>query len=87
MFGDQGAFREAVVGGLGDAEVDHLGDEIVAVDRDQYVGRLDVPVDDALLVGMLQGMADWNTKLESLTDGQAVVIAVLLDRDALAEAP
>jgi hypothetical protein len=43
---------------LGHAEVDHLGHRLAVVERDHDVGRLDVAVDDALLVGMLDGLAD-----------------------------
>jgi hypothetical protein len=40
---------------LGDAEVAHLG---LPVGAQQDVGRLEVAVDDALLVGVLHGAGD-----------------------------
>ncbi len=44
--------------GLGDAEVDHLRHRHAVVQRDQDVRRLDVAVDDPLLVRVLDGVAD-----------------------------
>ena len=43
---------------LGHPEVDHLGHRLPVVQRDQDVGRLEVAVDDALLVGVLHRLAD-----------------------------
>jgi hypothetical protein len=40
--------------GLGDPEVDHLHHRPIIVQRHQYVRRLDVAVDDSLLMGVLQ---------------------------------
>ena len=44
--------------GLGDAEVDHFGDGAVVVLGHEDVRGFDVAVDDALLMGMLHGLAD-----------------------------
>ena len=51
-------FRQLLVGGLGDAEVDHLGHRLAIMVRDHDVGRFDIPVDNALLVGVLDRLAD-----------------------------
>ena len=53
---------------LGDAEVDHLGDRLAVVQRDQDVGGLQVAVDDPLLVGVLHGLADGDEQLQPLAD-------------------
>ena len=53
-------------GRLGDAEVDHLGHRLAVVEGDQDVRRLQVAVDDALLVGVLHGLADRDEELEPL---------------------
>jgi hypothetical protein len=64
--GEQRLVGEAPLGGLGDAEVDHLGHGHAVVQRDEDVRRLDVAVDDALLVGVLDGVADLDEQLEPL---------------------
>ena len=55
-----------LLGRLGHAEVDHLGHRLAVVERDQHVGRLDVAVDDALLVGVLDRLADRDEQLQPL---------------------
>ncbi|HEY7117587.1 MAG TPA: hypothetical protein VH475_13445 [Tepidisphaeraceae bacterium] len=74
--------RQDEVGGLGDAEVDHLGDRPAVDQRDQDVRGLDVAVDDALLVGVLDGLADGDEQLETLAGREPVVVAILCERDA-----
>jgi len=58
------------VDGLGDAEADDLGNSHRTSGRDQDVRRLDVPVDDAFLVGMLNRLADLNEQLQPLAGGK-----------------
>ena len=74
--------RQAAAGGLGDAEVDHLGQRGGVVKGGQHVGGLDVAVDDALLVGVLDGVADADEQFEPLADGQAVLVTEGGDRIA-----
>ena len=64
--GEERLLGEPLVGGLGDAEVDDLGHGLAVVQRDQDVGRLDVAVDDSLLVGVLDGVADLDEQLQPL---------------------
>ena len=52
---------------LGDAEVDHLGHRLAVVQCDQHVRRLDVAMNDALLVGVLDGLADRDEQLQPLS--------------------
>src|SRR5580700_2948617 len=47
---------------LGDAQVGNLG---VAVLRDEYVGRLYIAMDDALLVRIIQGGGDFLSQAQS----------------------
>ena len=49
---------ELLVDRLGDAEVDDLGHRPAIVQRHQHVRRVDVAMDDALLIGVLHGKAD-----------------------------
>ena len=53
-------------GRLGHAEVDHLRHRLAVVQGDQDVGRLEVAVDDALLVGVLHRLADRDEQLQPL---------------------
>ncbi len=73
--------RQALADRLGHAEVDLLRDGLAVLEQDQHVGGLDVTVDDALLVGVLDGFADLCEELQPLLDVQALSIAVLGDGD------
>ena len=53
------------------AEVDHLGHRLAVVQRHQHVGGLDVAVDDPLLVGVLDRLADRDEQLEPLPRREA----------------
>ncbi len=55
-----------LAGRLGHAEVDHLGHRLAVVQRDQHVGRLEVAVDDPLLMRVLDGLADRHEQLQPL---------------------
>ena len=68
--------------GLGQAEVDDLGDGLAVVEADEDVRGLQVAVDDALLMGVLDGLANRDEELEPLLDREADVVAVLGDRHA-----
>ena len=68
-------------GGFGNAEINHLGHRHAVVERDQDVGGLDVPMDDALLVRVLDGVANLHEQLEPLLGGQVVLVAVVGDLD------
>ena len=70
--GEQGLFGQLLPGGFGDAEVDHLDHRPAVVQRDQHVGRLEVAVNDALLMGMLHRLADRDEQLQPLADGQLI---------------
>ena len=58
QFGEDGALRETLRRGLGNSEVDDLWRVLLVLGRDEHVRRLDVPVDDPLLVRVLHGRAD-----------------------------
>ncbi len=79
---EQRLLGELLVGRFGDAEIDHLGNRPAIVERDQHIRRLDVAVDDPLLVRMLHGMTDLHEQFQPLVDRQVVLVAVLGDRDA-----
>ena len=57
---------------LGHAEVDHLRHRPAVVQRDQHVGRLEVAVDDPLLMGVLHRLADRDEQLQPLARREAV---------------
>ena len=63
--------RQLLLRGLGDAEVDHLRHRHAVVQRHEDVRRLDVAVDDALLVRVLDGLADLDEQIEPLAAWRA----------------
>ena len=71
--------------GLGDAKVNHLRDGHAIMERDQDVRRLDVAVNNALLMRVLDGMADEHEEPQSVGCGQSILIAVVDDRDTAHE--
>jgi len=70
---------EIVLRGLGDAEVNHLGHGAAVNGRDENVRGLDVAVDDAFLVRVLDCLTDGNEEFEPLAGGELVVVAVFRD--------
>jgi hypothetical protein len=81
--GQHGLFGQLVPGRLGDAEVDDLRNRPAVVGCHQHVGRLDVAMDDALLVGVLDGLADGDEQLQAFADCEPVGVAILRDGQAL----
>ena len=73
----QPAFRR-----LGDAEINHLGHRHAVVQRDEDVRRLDVAMDDALLMRVLDGLANLDEQVEPFLGGEIVLVAVIGDADA-----
>ena len=51
--------------------------------RDQNVRGLQVPVDDAFLMGVLDGLADLAEQLQPLIRRESVAVTVIGDRDPL----
>ena len=80
---EQGPFRQLLLGRLGHAEVDYLGDRLAVVQCDHHVGRLDVAMDDSFLMSVLDCLADRDEQFQSLTWCEAVVVAVFGDRHAV----
>src|SRR5206468_4042768 len=77
-----GLVGQRLGGGLGDAEVDHLYDRRAVVQRYQDITRFDVPVNYALLVGVLHGPADVQEQFQPVVDRQVVLVAEVRDRNA-----
>src|SRR5208282_6682571 len=50
--------------------------------RDEDVRRLDVPMDNPLLVRVLDGIADLDEQVETFPGGEVVLVAILGDADA-----
>ena len=78
--GEKGLVGEPAVHGLGDTEIDHLGQRPAVLDRHQHVRGLEVAVNHAFLVGMLHGGAHLEEELDPLHRTQTLVIAILGDR-------
>jgi hypothetical protein len=67
---------------LGDAEIDHLGYRHTVVQRYEDVRGLDVTVNDALLMRMLDGLADLDEQVEPFLSGKVGLVAVFGELDA-----
>ena len=75
--------RERLVHRLGQAEVDHLRDRFTVIKADQNVRRLQIAVDDPLLMRVLHSVADLHEEIETLFDGYPGLVAILGDGHAL----
>ena len=67
---------------LRDAEVDDLRHRFAVEIRHQKIAGLQVTVDHALLMGMLNGTADLQEQIEPLVDAEPMAVAVLRHRNA-----
>jgi len=66
---------DGTVDRFGDPEIDDLGVRVVPRRCHEHVGRLDVAVDDPLLMGVLHPVADLFEELEAFPDAEAAGIA------------
>ena len=66
-------------GGFGDAEINHLGHQPSGLLADDDVGGFQIAVDDALLVGVLDGIANREKQLQPAAHAEAVVVAEIGD--------
>ena len=64
--GEQRVVGQASLGRLGDAEINHLRHGHAVVQRHENVGRLDVAVDDAFLMRVLDGVANLDEQFQPL---------------------
>ncbi len=74
--GEDGLVSQIVLHCFGDAKINHLRHGPAIDGRDKDVRRLEVAVDDALLVRMLDRLADGNEKLETLARRELVLVTV-----------
>jgi hypothetical protein len=81
--GIEGLFGELLVDRLGDAKVDHFRDSYAVNFWHEHVGRFEIAVNDAFLVGVVNGSADFRKQLQPLPCVEPLRIAVLGDRRAL----
>jgi hypothetical protein len=81
--GEHRHLGQALRGGLGHAEVDDLGHRAPIHFRDEDVRRLEVAVDDGLLVRVLHALADAGEQLEPVARGELAPVAVVGDGLAL----
>lgn len=75
-------FGEFLLRRFGDPEIDHLWHRAAVVVCDEDIGGFYVPVNNAFLMGVLNGLANLNKELQALADGQMALIATTGDRDA-----
>ena len=67
---------------LGHTEVDHLRHGLAVADRDEDAIGLDVAVDNAFLVRVLDSLADTHKEIQPLLDIQTLAVAMVGDGDA-----
>src|SRR5262249_13125951 len=68
---------------FGHAEVNHLRYGLAVIKSDQDVGRLQVAMNDSLLMSVLHAVTDRYKQFESLSGRQPGLVTILGDRDAL----
>jgi len=78
--GQSGALARTLVRRLRDPEVDDLGDRDAVLLGDQHVARLDVPVDDPLLVRVLDRGTDLVEQQQAVPQREVAPVAVAGDR-------
>ena len=71
MLGVDRLIGQACIECLGDAEVDHLGNRLAVVQRDQHVGRFDVAMNDPFLVRMLDRLANLDEQFQPFLGSSA----------------
>ena len=62
-----GGFQQVGQHRLGHSEINHFGNRHAIVLSDKHIGRFQVPVDDSLLVGVLNSLTDVNEKAKSFS--------------------
>ena len=70
---EQRLFGQSLIGRLGDAEVDDLGNGLAVVQRHQHVGRFEIAMNDSLLMRVLHRLANV-TKSSSRCLGTQLVL-------------
>src|SRR5204862_3232017 len=82
--GEERLVGEPSLRGLGDPEINDHGHPWRAgiMEGHQDVRRLQVPMDDAFLMGVLNRLADLNEEIEPFTCGKPVLVAELSDPGA-----
>src|ERR1035438_7786628 len=66
---------------LGDAEIDHFRQRLAVYQLHQNIRGLDVPVDHASLMGVVDRVTNIAKKLQSLPHAQLMAVAILRNRD------
>ncbi len=67
---------------LGNTKIDDLRNGPPIVVGDQHVAGLEIAVNDALLVGMLNGLTNRDKQGQPFSQSQPVFVAILGDRNA-----
>ena len=79
QLGIDGQVRQPAFRGFGDAKINDLRHRQAIMQRNQDVRGFDVAVNDALLMGVLDRMADLDEQRESLSSIELILIAVVGD--------
>ena len=80
--GEKGLIGQASLGGFGDSEIDDLGDRDAVMKCHEDIGRFNVPVNNSLLMRVLNGAANLQKQIKAFFGRQAILVAELGDLDA-----
>ena len=80
---ENGPLGQALAGGLRDTKVDDLGNRLRIIESHQDVTRLQVPMNDPLLVRVLDRLADGEKQLQPLLGRQVLLVTVVRNLDAI----
>jgi hypothetical protein len=83
QFGDQRFVRELLLRRFRNPEINHLRHRLPVQERHQDVGGLQVPVNDPLLVRVLDRVAHGHEQPQPRLGAQLVLVAVLGELDPL----
>ena len=68
-------FGKLLVGCFGNTEINNLRHWTIVIERNQYIGRLEITVDDPLLVSVLHRVTYGNEQTQALLRGKTILIA------------
>src|SRR5262249_43392313 len=71
-----GEVGEAAFGGFGDAKIDYFRHGHSVMESDQDIGRLDIAMNDAFLVGVLDGLTNLCEKIEALAGAEIILVTI-----------
>src|SRR5262249_26094215 len=85
QLGEHRFFGQLLANGFSYAEIDDLGNGAIVKLGHEDIAGLEVAVDDAVLMRVLNGLANGDKEFQALARSKATLVGVLRNRDALDE--